>query len=526
MERAMPVEYDYTPDEPTPAPTNIADPQDKTVADGLDFWFARRIAVEHGGVLKYVKQWKRWLHYSETEGRWVDDQTDTPVRLALQTTRRMAAEALALPFDSEARKKLWGHVCTFQQKKHLFAALELAKSQPEFFATADEWDADPYLLNCVNGVVDLRTGKLREHKPEDRMRNCTGVAFDPKAATPVWDEFLRRVQPNATIREFLQRAAGYSAIGKQLEHIFLICYGDGANGKTVFTNAIFEAQGDYSLRAHAHLVVKTQFPQHDTIKAALFGKRLAVISETAEDDRLDEAKIKETTGGDRITGRRMREDPWDFPPSHTYWMHTNYKPEIRDESFGLWRRLLLIDWLVSIPKDQQDRSLPDKLRAEFPGILAWVVEGARLYCELGLKTPQEVILATDEYREDQDALKEWTSQFEVHHAAFLSGKDAYADYVVWATAQGVKPWTNGVIKRKLNKKWPKKKVHGQRGYGVRRTTQTQSQELGAQNVPPGVSAAKRARVAGNGEGALFMPPDSGDDDFDPGDMVDREMGDM
>lgn len=446
---------------------------------GTDLWMARRIAADYSRHLKYVPAWGKWVIYSETDARWVDDTTNAAQRHALMAVNKLTSEVLALNPDNENRGKLWKALTYFQSARGLGNALKVATALPEMIAAHDEWDADPWALNCSNGVVDLRTGALRQHRPEDKFRKTTGLDYDPSAKCDLWLSFLEQILPDASVRDFMQRALGYAAIGKVLEHILVICYGEGSNGKSVMLNTASFALGDYACAVPTALLVYSKFPQHDTIKADLHGKRLAVASEPADGSRFDEAQVKLLTGGDRIKARRMREDFWEFEPSHTLFLLTNHKLNVRDDSAGFWRRVCMIPFTVFIAAAQRDKALPDKLRAEAPGILRWLVEGAVSYCASGLPVPPVIEKETEKYRDEENPLAEFFATYEVSANDFLTPARAHADLVEFSKKGNTRLFAPKALSIRMNRHFAeaRKTLHGKDGWGLRQKSASETSWL-------------------------------------------------
>ncbi len=186
------------------------------------------------------------------------------------------------------------------------------------------------------------------------------------------------------------------------------CYGSGANGKSVFLNTLLAILGDdYAMKAPHDLLMAKRGNSHPTERASLFGKRMVAAIETDEGRRLAEGLVKELTGGDSITARRMYEDNWQFWPTHKIWMCANHKPIVRGNDYGIWRRIKLIPFVVTIPPKRQDKDLPAKLLAERSGILRWCVDGCVTWRRYGLAEPHSVTKATAEYRDDEDVIGKW-----------------------------------------------------------------------------------------------------------------------
>jgi putative DNA primase/helicase len=259
-------------------------------------------------------------------------------------------------------------------------------------------------LNCPNGTVDLRTGELRTHNPTDLLTKVTHAKYNPHAKAPMFSAFLTRVLPSAELRRFVQRLVGYALTGETSEQILPFFYGTGANGKSTFLNIILKAVGDYGLQAGQSLLLAKRGDSHPTELSDLFRARFVVSSELEDGKRFAEALIKQITGGDRIRARRMREDLWEFDPTHTVIVAANHKPEVRGTDEGIWRRIKIVPWEVTIPAGERDPQLPKKLEAELEGILAWAVRGAIEWAQDGLSEPRAVTVQTDEYEREMDVL--------------------------------------------------------------------------------------------------------------------------
>jgi P4 family phage/plasmid primase-like protien len=364
-----------------------------------DLGNAERFVAHHGEDVRYCYQWRKWLVW--TGARWERDEAGRVHRLAKETVRSIYREA-SNEEDENRRKALAKHARASESETRIRAMVELAKS--EIPAAPDELDADPWLLNTAGGTIDLRTGKLREHRREDLITKLAPVEYDPEAEAPTWSAFLERVLPGEELRQFVRRAAGYSATGNTSEQCMFIHHGPGANGKSTFQEAVTAALGDYAMRTPTEtLLVKRPGGVPNDI-ARLKGARLVTASETEEGRRLAESLVKDLTGQDTISARFMWAEWFDFKPTHALHLSTNHKPEIRGTDAAIWRRIRLIPWAVTIPPAEQDRELPEKLRAELPGVLAWIVRGCSEWQREGLQAPEEVRKATRAYRAEMDVL--------------------------------------------------------------------------------------------------------------------------
>jgi putative DNA primase/helicase len=314
----------------------------------------------------------------------------------------------------------------------------------------EELNRELYALNVQNGVIDLHTGELREHRRTDFITRCCLVAYDPKAKAPKWDAFLRRIfADNVAVIDFVQRAAGYSLTGDTGEQCLFILHGSGANGKSVLLEVLGRMLGAYAKQAAPDLLLAKNQDRHPTELADLFGSRLVTAIETSEGRRLAEALVKQMTGGDKMKARFMRQDFFEFDTTHKLWLATNHKPQVRGTDYAIWRRIRLIPFEVTIPEDKRDPKLAAKLIAEeLPGILTWAVQGCLAWQEKGLKPPEKVQAATKAYREEMDVLAGFLDECceinqDPHKAQLFTttAKELYEVYKQWCDRNGEYPET-------------------------------------------------------------------------------------
>jgi putative DNA primase/helicase len=320
--------------------------------------------------------------------------------------------------------------------KTVAAVERLAKSDRRLAATADQWDSDPWLLNTPGGVVDLRSGEMRQHRPDDHMTRRSAVA--PGGECPSWHAFLNRVTDgDTTLQRFLQRKAGYALTGSTREHALFFAYGTGANGKSVYVNTIAGIMGDYHKTAPIETFTASNTDRHPTDLAGLRGARLVTAIETEEGRRWAESRIKSLTGGDRIAARFMRQDFFEFTPQFKLLIAGNHKPGLRSVDEAVRRRFNLIPFGVTIPPEERDDQLADRLSDEWPGILQWMIDGCINWQERGLAAPEAVTAATAAYLEAEDGIAAWIEDAAARDPnAWESTTDLYASFRTWAEKAG------------------------------------------------------------------------------------------
>jgi putative DNA primase/helicase len=301
--------------------------------------------------------------------------------------------------------------------------IKLAKTEPGIPVMADELDTAPYILTVLNGTLDLRSGELRPHRREDFITKLAPVDYDSEAECPKFMRFLAQITDgDEELQGFIQRAIGYGLTGDTSEQVLFIPYGTGANGKTTLLNLVQDMLGDSSLQTPTDTFVRKRERMATNDLARLRGARFVVATEVAEDGRLDEVMVKQITGGDMISARMLYREFFDFRPQCKVFLVTNYKPEIRGSDEGIWRRIMLIPFEVRIREEDRDKHLPEKLREELPGILAWAVRGCLAWQKVGLAPPENVKAATAEYREEMD----WMSAFLKERCVLKEGAKAKA----------------------------------------------------------------------------------------------------
>jgi putative DNA primase/helicase len=368
-----------------------------------DLGNAERFVAQHGADIRFSHSSNEWLLWDGT--RYAIDKTGGIERKAKEFAKSSYFQAAKSNLQGSA-SLLWGR--TSMSRNHINSVIHFARTEPGIPVTADQLDADRWLFNCRNGTIDLRSGKLGEHRRHDLITRLAPVEYHPNAKCPRWEEYLHRVMSgNIELIGFLQRAVGYSLTGETKEHALFIPYGTGKNGKTTFVETVRKIFGDYVKVAEANLLLqrRSEGPRNDI--ARLAGARLVLTSETGAGGKLDEALVKRLTGGDTMIARFLYQEFEEFYPSAKFWLTTNNKPQIQGRDLAIWRRIKLIPFQVTIPDHEQDKDLGQKFVVELSGILAWAVKGCLEWQRVGLRPPAEVLAATKEYEQESDELREF-----------------------------------------------------------------------------------------------------------------------
>jgi putative DNA primase/helicase len=363
---------------------------------------AFRLMREHGKDIRYNAAWKKWIVW--TGNRWRLDDGFLVHDRGLRMIRGIYDELLKTD-DYRDRMEIEKKAMQTEAVRRRKAFIEAASWIPELNITVNDVDRNPWLFNAENGTVDLRTGEFREHRQEDMITKLACVGYEEKADCPVWKRFVREIMNyNTELIGFLQRAAGWSLTGDTSEQTMFILFGSGANGKSTFLNTVMRLLGDYAVATPTETFMKRSGEQISNDIARLRGTRLVTTTEAEQGKRLSEPLIKQITGNDALTARFLYGEFFDFVPTFKVFMATNHKPLIRGTDYGIWRRIKLIPFTTTITPERQDKHLEEKLLGEGPGILNWLLEGARWWRDKGLSPPDTVSNATEEYRNEMDVL--------------------------------------------------------------------------------------------------------------------------
>jgi len=404
---------------------------EETARQCTDVGNAARFVLRHGSRFRYSYQRGAWFAWDGV--RWAPDRVGAVMRAAKATALAIRDEASNLDADADPNPALsW---CKQSQKRERLNAM-IALAQPDLAVVADDMDRDPWLFNCLNGTLDLRTKRLRPHDPDDLITRLGPVDYRPDAGCPLFETFLDRVfDGDRELIGFVQRWHGYCTTA-DVRHQFLpIYHGEGNNGKSVLLDTVASVMGDYATEAPPDLLTVQKHAQHPTEVADLLGRRLVMASETEEGAMLRIQTLKRLTGNATLKGRFMRQDFIEFPRTHKMVLVTNNRPAITEDSEAVWRRILLVPFNVVIPPHERDPGLMDKLWSEREGILAWMVRGCPEPNARTLEVPDAINVATVGYRGRPNSLQEFVdTHCELERGATTTSEDLIERYETWAEA--------------------------------------------------------------------------------------------
>lgn len=424
---------------------------------------AEYFAALYGSDARYDHRRQRWLLFHQH--RFHQDDDAEIRRRAKATMRRRFQDAGALE-DLHERARLARWAIASESRARLDALLYLAQAERPIADTGDNWDTDPMLAGAPNGVIDLRTGRLRPGRREDRITMSVAVPFDPDATCPRFERFIVEVfAGDRELVDFVQRAIGCSLTGDTSDQCLFLCYGKGGNGKGTLTQTLSFVFGDYAYTMPFSTVELHQRSAIPNDLAALVGRRFIAASETNDGTRLNESRIKALTGCDPLTARFLHAEFFTFRPVGKYWLSVNHKPIVRDDSHAFWRRMRLIPFTRTFVVNP---ALADELIAEASGILAWCVRGCLAWQERGLAPPATVTAATEEYEAESDPLRGFVDEVLAHEPkSEVQAAALYDAYGTWARAHGLSDrerMTATMFGRKMGERFPAKRVHGRKIY--------------------------------------------------------------
>ncbi len=460
-----------------------------------DLGNAGRLESLHGKDVRYVATWDRWLIWDSK--RWVPDETLEIYRRATQTVEQLALEA-----QGAGGKSGFDECMKFfeksQSSRGLDATIKISRATGQIPTSHRQFDKQNWLFNTENGTIDLKSGELRDYDREQLLTAISPVEYDPDAKCPAWESALSLIFPkdlkdptrggDPEMIAYVQRLMGYCMTGVIHGNMLPIFWGDGGNGKGVFLDTVRDVMGsNYSLVAPDKFMMQKHGETHPTELADLYGKRFVVASESNKNQKFDEALLKRLTGGDDISARRMGENFWSFSPTHKIILCTNHLPRVQNNDRGIWRRLLLVPFLVEFwdsddPKAKrghvmrrQDKAMKDKLRNESQGILAWLVRGCLAWQKEGLERPDVVARMTSEYRQGEDVLGRFLDdRYREAQDGEVELKAIHQDFVKWCEGNGEKAWGSRQLATDLRSK----------GYECRPGTGNRTTVFGLESLEP------------------------------------------
>lgn len=389
---------------------------------------ADHFAGVHGSSWRFVNGWGAWFEW-RGDG-WHRDDTMKVDRLAVEVTRQSLYWQDAAQLTPKDRRMI-------SSRRVAGAVRDLAKSDRRIAATVDQWDVDPWLLGVLGGVVDLRTGKLHDARAEDYITKRTAVA--PEAGLcQMWTALLERItRGDDSMLQYLRRWCGYMLTGETREECFAFVYGPAQTGKSTFVRVLQEILGSYHVKASMETFTETRHERHAEELAVLAGARLVTSVETEEGRRWNESRIKALTGRDRMRARFMRENSFEFEPKFKLLIAGNHAPHLRNVDEAMRRRLHIIPFTDPVTMEERDDQLAEKLRAEYPQILAWMVQGSMDWQAYKLGRPDQIAQAVDNYLESEDTFGEWMAECtEIDRKGRCQSGAAYKSYKQWTEAAG------------------------------------------------------------------------------------------
>lgn len=403
---------------------------------------AQRLVRLEGADLRYFTSWKRW-HVWDGK-RWKVDDTDAVMRRAKASAMSMYDDAAAEP-DDDRRKRLVQWALQAANRGRLEAAIALAASEPGMPVRAEDLDPDPYLLNCSNGTLDLRTFELRPHRREDLITKLIETDYDPHARSELWETFVSTVTGgDLELAAYIQRSLGCALLGEWREKKIWLGHGPPNGGKSTFLGAVTETLGEYHVAADADTWLKQSNVggnRGDVVR--LLGSRLVTTSEFQRGSRFDESLLKRISGGDPITAAAKYKDEITFPPTFCLWFVANDPPVVRDDDDGFWSRMQAVPFTSVLPEHRRDPNLREKLAQEEhrKAILAWLVQGLALYLRDGLGSSSAVDAANRAYRREMNPIVAFFDECIAEGGPddYIPAAELRARYVGWCRNAGTRP---------------------------------------------------------------------------------------
>jgi len=419
-----------------------------------DTYNGQVFAELHRGQLRYVYPAGKWIHWDGMRWKWCSghEALEAAKVTAQEVLKRAADDFQRDPSNAEAKRKLTHAQQSFNVKR-LEPMLVCAAAESDMHvAEMFELDANPMLLGCKNGVLDLRTGCLLWPQPEMLITKQVNTEYNDDAPCPNWERFLDQIMlsDDETIK-YLQKAVGYTLTGVVHEELMHFAYGFGRNGKSVFANILRRLFNDYAIVAPAEMLMqRDRGGGANNDIARLVGARLLLANETRSGQAMDDLTLKTLVSTETIAARFLHKEFFEFKPTHHIWMRGNHKPMVRDESDGAWRRIRLLPFELDLSPNKVDPNLEEKLWAERDGILAWAVRGCLLWQKEGLTASPRIRGASSSYRKDCDLFGDFMEEHCIlDKSARVRQRSLWQTYQDWCEDNGVKYGSKKSFTRKL-----------------------------------------------------------------------------
>ena len=364
----------------------------------------------YGKEVRFCPQFGKWFIWDDT--RWAEDQKNFIRSLILHAIQQTEGAIKILErTDPTLAPNAKKGVRAIKSLARIKALEELAKANQDIVISPNEMDKEPMLFNVLNGTIDLSSGELRSHSREDLITKIAPVEYDPEARAERWERFLNLIlNGKQELIKYIRKILGYSLTGDISEQALFFFHGDGGNGKTTLLKVFLEMLGDYGKAGASNTLIAKKFDTHPTEIGYLQGSRFALFQEAEAGRYLSEVTVKQMTGGDRITARKLYKDFYEFDSTFKIFFSVNHMPKIRGTDKGIRRRIKRIPFDVTIPESQRDMNFISKLREELPGILNWAIQGCLEWQSERLGEPEEVQSATREYLRQAESIGRFISE--------------------------------------------------------------------------------------------------------------------
>lgn len=400
-----------------------------------DMGNAERFIDLFGESVRYCYTERRWYWYDGQ--KWRADVEGAMERMADRSVRAMDAELKAYAQTdaqegTDMEKAFQKHIKSSRSNKSKKALL--AESQHHVPILPNQMDRHKMALNTPGGIINLKTGEILGHKPEYNLTKITSVDAGSNDDCPRWKAFLNEIfDGDRDLIRYIQKALGYSLTGSTAEQCMFFLLGSGKNGKSTFLDVVRDVYGDYAsnIQPETIMVKKNAGAGINSDIARLKGARFVTSAEPDEAARLNEGLVKQLTGDDTVTARKLYSEEFEFKPEFKLWIATNHKPIIRGTDTGIWRRIHIIPFNVQIPDEKVDKNLTHKLKAEMTAIFRWMLDGCALWQKEGLKMPRAVLNCVREYRREMDVISAFIEDCCVNDGS-VAAKTLYAAYCQWA----------------------------------------------------------------------------------------------